>query len=248
MNYSIIDVCRKISEEIESSEVFSRHGGIDYSDLAKSDSLVEFLERFESLKEDDQTSDHIQFNDHSKERILSSLTDAAAGTIDYYFRRDHDARLDCIIKLTKIYGSLILVTFEAESDLGSSRLYFDSNLNGDHEAYDVLDSQIWNGKEIIDMIEHCFECNSIEAFRQLLDHGDEIRLELQVDRDEALRLIEMEDEDSINRIIVDSVRDQFFCIENLCLISGSKAGFEDFTKKDLSNEAKVAFILDLDKI
>ena len=45
MNYSIVDVCRKISEEIESSEVFSRHGGIDYSDLMKSDNLVEFLER-----------------------------------------------------------------------------------------------------------------------------------------------------------------------------------------------------------
>lgn len=248
MNYSIYDVFCKISEEIESAEVFSKHEGIEASDLAKSDSLAEFLERFESLKEDDLVSDKVQFNQDSKERILSSLTDAATGTTDYYFRRDPDARLDCTIKLTKIYGSLVLVTFEAKSDLGSSRLYFDGSLNGDHEAYDVLESQMWNGREIIDMIENCYECNSIEAFRQLLDHGDEVRLELRVERDEALRLIEIGDEDKINQIIVDSVRDQFFCLEDLCLMTGSRAGFNDFTKKDLSNESKVAFILDLDKI
>ena len=224
------------------------HGGIDATDLLDADYAKEFIEEFDRYRDDYKIVTRVEFNKTSKERILSSLTDAAAGTVDYYFKRDDDARLTCTLTLQKLEKNVLLGIFKAVSDLGSSRLYMDSNTIGGHEAINAIDSSMWKPQQVMDLLTRAFNCSEAEVLVNVVKNGDSIGLEVPVTIEEALALQEKEDVDTAISIIVDAVFDQPSSLEELCVISGLEAGFKDLRSSDLSNEEVVAFAIQFNKV
>ena len=231
-----------ISQHInENSSASSRYYSVAADDIAQSSEIEEFLKSFRSHQIGDSLETNLIFTGEEKEKIVTSLTDSAANTEDYIYRRDDESGLTCELKIEKVSDSISVVIFKVSTDLGGAFVYQDGAIDGSFEHRRIDQGQHWYPEEVCGLFEKIFNCSTLEVPIRVFQSGAQFNISMPVTENEAFRILENGEENEVYELVSEAEYDLIETIAN-CML---EQDYTDLRNADLSNEEIVAFTIEV---